>query len=391
MNTSTQTPVDARRSATRRRPWRGLALVLIGALLGGILAIYALPAQSNAIGSAQERARTADSLARSYQATLARPSSAVPVPAIDKLAEQAINDASPAVVKVVNVGTGLGSGVILTPDGYIVTNNHVVTGATQLAVTLATGRTVPARLVGVDPVDDLAVVKVSARKLPSARFANSADLRVGQTVLAIGNPLGIGSTVTEGIVSALNRSVSEGQGGGSILNAIQTSASINPGNSGGALISLGGQVVGIPTLNAVDPQFNMPASGAGFAIPANTVQRIVTQLIRYGKVVHSGRAALGIYPEDVTPQLAAQYGLPIDRGVLVAQLTPGGPAQKAGVQAGDVLIQIDGAPITTSSDMLDLLAGKKPGQTAKLTVVTPQSGQRTYAVTLGELPVSSNG
>lgn len=391
MNTSMQTPVDTRGRATRRKPWRALLLVLVGALLGGMLVAYAIPAQGDAIGSPQERARAADSLTRTYDATLARPSGTVLVPDMDRLAEAAINQASPAVVKVVNVGTGLGSGVILTPDGYIVTNNHVVSGARQLTVTLATGRTVQARLVGVDPVDDLAVVKVSAQKLPTARFANSSDLRVGQTVLAIGNPLGIGSTVTEGIVSALNRTVSEGQGGGSILNAVQTSAPINPGNSGGALIDLGGQVVGIPTLNAVDPEFNTPASGVGFAIPSNTVQRIVTQLIRSGKVVHSGRAAIGIYSADVTTQLAAQYGLPLDHGVLVAQLAPGGPAQKAGVQAGDVIMQIDGTMITSSSDMLDLLAAKKPGQRATITVVTPQRGQRTYTLTLGELPVNSNG
>src|SRR6185437_9061694 len=235
---------------------------------------------------------------------MAGSTSSVPVTDIETLREKAIAEVSPAIVEVQNVGVGLGSGVIIQKDGYIVTNHHVVAKETKLLVVLPDGRSLQAKLVGSDAVDDLAVIKVDAKGLPTVPLGDSSKLVVGQTVLAIGNPLGIANTVTDGIVSALNRTVSEGQQtNGSILHAIQTNAAINPGNSGGALINLGGQVIGIPTLTAIDPEFNAPASGVGFAIPSNTVQNITAQLIKYGKVVDSGRAAVGISAADITPKL----------------------------------------------------------------------------------------
>jgi S1-C subfamily serine protease len=202
----------------------------------------------------------------------------------------------PAVVQV-NVATprgqGLGSGVIIDRRGYIVTNNHVVEGARRLEVVLYDGTKLPGQLVGTDPADDLAVVKITPPKagLTVAALGDSSKSQVGQEVLAIGNPLGITQTVTNGIISAVGRNVSEGQNGATIPNAIQTDAPINPGNSGGALVDLQGHVIGIPTLTAIDPQFRTPANGVGFAIPSNRVQFIAPQIIETGKVTHTGRAA----------------------------------------------------------------------------------------------------
>ncbi|MGH2347393.1 MAG: S1C family serine protease, partial [Chloroflexota bacterium] len=241
-----------------RRAIERAFLLIIGIALGVFL-----------VAGASVSARQ-DSAARPAVSTGAGAGS-VPTTDAETLREKAIAEVGPAIVEVQNVGVGLGSGVIIRKDGYIVTNHHVVAKEQKLVVVLPDGRPMTAKLVGEDAVDDLAVIKISADNLPAASFGDSSKLRVGQTVLAMGNPLGIANTVTNGIVSALNRTVREGQQtNGSILHAIQTNAAINPGNSGGALINLGGQVIGIPTLTAIDPEFNAPASGVGFAIPSNT-------------------------------------------------------------------------------------------------------------------------
>lgn len=278
----------------------------------------------------------------------------------------------------------------MSRDGYIVTNNHVVAGGNHFDVTFANGHSAGARLVGSDPLDDLAVIRVDSRDLPAAAFGNSSNLKVGQSVLAIGNPLGINFSVTEGIVSAMNRTVGEGQGRPPILNMVQTSAAINPGNSGGALIDLSGKVIGIPTLSAVDPTFGTPASGVGFAVASNTVGRIASQLIQHGKVIHSGRAAIGVAVETVTSELAARYGLPLDHGVLVAQVVAKGPAERAGVQAGSIIIELDGKPTDSTAALSDILASKKPGDTVTVRLVTHDGTHRTYSVTLGELPAGAS-
>jgi S1-C subfamily serine protease len=355
-----------------------VAFALWSVLLAVVLAsCQALTASSGSPGATS-----------SATATVTTTSGAVPVPGIDRLREQAINRVTNSVVKI-NIGSALGSGVILTGNGYIVTNHHVVSGASTINVTLANGDTFPARLVGSDTVDDLAVVKIARTGLPTASLGNSNDLTVGQTVLAIGNPLGITRTVTDGIVSALNRTVSEGQGtNGSIPNAIQTSAAINPGNSGGALINLAGQVIGVPTLAAVDPEFGTQAPGIGFAIPSNTVARISQQIIRYHKVLHSGRAALGVFVESVNPQLAAQYNLPVQHGALVAGTQAGGAAAKAGIKKNDVIVQFNGSRIGSESSLLGVLARRSPGDRVTVTVVTPKGTHQTYHVTLGELPAN---
>jgi S1-C subfamily serine protease len=206
---------------------------------------------------------------------------------INTLREAVVTKVKPSVVEVyvtLSNGAALGSGVIIDSRGYIVTNNHVVSGALSIQVMLSNGTKEPAQLTGADAADDLAILKIAVPQggLSVATLGNSAQLQVGQEVLVIGNPLGITQTVTNGIVSALKRSVSEGQGGATIQNAIQTDAAINPGNSGGALVDLQGNVVGIPTLTAIDPEFNTPASGVGFAIPSNRVKSVMTQLIPTG-------------------------------------------------------------------------------------------------------------
>jgi S1-C subfamily serine protease len=220
------------------------------------------------------------------------------IPSQNSNNEQAVREAvlakvRPAVVEI-NVttqqGGAIGSGVIIDGRGYIVTNNHVVDGAQSMTVTLYDGTNLQAQLVGTDPTDDLAVVKITppSKGLTVVQLGDSSKLTVGQDVMAIGNPLGITQTVTNGIISALGRSVSEGQGGATISNAIQTDASINPGNSGGALVDMQGHLIGIPTLTAIDPEFNTPASGVGFAIPSNRVATIVPQIISNGSVTQNG-------------------------------------------------------------------------------------------------------
>src|SRR5258708_12371319 len=212
-----------------------------------------------------------------------------------------------------------------------------------MTVKLHDGTNPPAHVVGTAPADDLAVVKITppSKGLTVATIGDSSKLQVGQDVMAIGNPLGITQTVTHGIISALGRNVSEGQGGATIPNAIQTDAAINPGNSLGPLIAIQGNLFGIPTLTAIDPEFNTPASGVGFAIPSNRVKFITSQIIQNGQVTHSGRAALGVNVETVDANLAAQDSLSVDHGALIVNVTANGAAAQAHPQAGDVIVQID--------------------------------------------------
>jgi len=313
--------------------------------------------------------------------------------AIERQREQAIGRVKAAIVEVFNVGKGLGSGVEITQDGYIVTNNHVVAGATQVRVALSNGTTVSATIKGTAPLLDLAVVKISSgTTLPTVSYADSSALTVGQTALAIGNPLGIVSTVTDGIVSAVHRVVSEGQGSqggqGRIVDAIQTSAAINPGNSGGALIDLDGHLIGIPTLTAIDPEFKAPASGVGFAIPSNTVRNIASQIIRDGTVTHSGIASLGIGAQALSPQSAQQNNLPVDHGVVIGAITANGPASRAGLRTGDIIMTVGGNDSASFDDLLTVLARKKPGDRVSVTAYTTRGAMKTYTVTLGELNVN---
>ena len=283
----------------------------------------------------------------------------------------------PQVVEI-TTSSGIGSGVVFDDRGDIVTNAHVVGSETKMSVTTLAGARLDATLVGVYPPDDLAVIRASgAGRLAAATFGDSKALQVGDIVLAVGNPLGLASSVTDGIVSFNGRPVSEGNGV-VLPSTIQTSAAINPGNSGGALVDLQGRVIGIPTLAAVNQQAGGAAAGIGFAIPSDTVKLIAPQLIATGHVTRSGRAALGISGSDAVDA----SGTP--SGALVTSVAAGGAAAAAGLGRGDVITSVNGQPVTSLADLQGILAGLTPGQTAQVTVQTP-AGSRTVAVTLGQL------
>jgi putative serine protease PepD len=281
---------------------------------------------------------------------------------------------SPSVVQI-QTPEGLGSGIVFDNKGDIVTNYHVVGSAKTFTVTpYQTGKQLKGTLVGTFPADDLAVIKVSSgANLKPAIFADSSKLRVGDIAMAIGNPLGLQSSVTEGIISALGREESEGNGV-VLQNAIQTSAAINPGNSGGALVNIGGSVIGIPTLAASDPQLGGAAAGIGFAIPSSTVTSIASQIIKNGHVVNSGRPYLGIRVGDT------------GSGAYVSTVSAGTPADKAGLKVGDVITAIDGKPTLSADDIGTVLAAFKPGQTVTLKVTHQDGTTGQIKVTLGQYP-----
>jgi S1-C subfamily serine protease len=317
-----------------------------------------------------------------------------PVPALsgnntEAVREAVITKVQPTVVQInvtTSSGNQLGSGVIIDRRGYIITNNHVIDGATTINVVLDDGRKLAAQLVGTDATDDLAVLKITppANGLTVAALGDSSKLQVGQDVLAIGSPLGFSQTVTNGIISALNRTASEGQNGATLPNAIQTDAPINPGNSGGALVDLQGNLIGIPTLGAIDPEFRTPANGVGFAIPSNRVKLIAEQIINAGKVTHTGRAALGVSVISVNANLAAQDNLSVDHGALIASIVQNSAAAQAGLRAGDVIIQVGSQAVNDASSLGDALAAKNPGDTVSVTIMRG-SQQLTVNATLGEL------
>lgn len=305
--------------------------------------------------------------------------------------EQVIAQGRQAVVQI-NVqtgqGAGIGSGVIIDQQGHIVTNDHVVSGGQKFSAVLFDGTVMPAQLVGADTADDLAVIKINpSKKMYAMPIGDSSKLQVGQPVLAIGNPLGITQTVTSGIVSALGRTVNEGQGGGVIVDAVQTDAAINPGNSGGALVDLNGNLVGIPTLVAIDPEFKTPANGVGFAVPSNRAKFITPQIIKYGKVEHSGRAAIGASVTTVDSLVAAQAGLSVNQGVLVVSVTPNGPSAQAGLQPGDVITKLNNTQINNASDLSDALLSYDPGTTVTVGIVRGTQ-QMQVRMKLSELQIS---
>jgi putative serine protease PepD len=283
-----------------------------------------------------------------------------------------VRSVSPSVVQIEDQ-EGLGSGIVLDEAGDIVTNNHVVSGGSSFTVTTSNGKRYRAKLVGAFPPDDLAVIKAASAHLRPASFADSSKLSVGDLAIAIGNPLGLRSSVTQGIVSAFRQAVPEG-GGVTLPSLIQTSAAINPGNSGGALVDIRGRVIGIPTLAATDPQLGGSAPGIGFAIPSNLVKDIAGQILAHGKVVDSHRAFLGI-----------TVGETAGHGVFVVSVTPGGAAAKAGLHAGDIIVSVDGAPTPTVEALSTVLAELKPGRKARV-VVREERKTKNLTVTLGTYP-----
>jgi Do/DeqQ family serine protease len=269
----------------------------------------------------------------------------------------------------------LGSGVIVHADGTILTNHHVVDGAEQIKVELPNHRVFDAKVIGSDPPSDLAVLKIDAKDLPVLALADSDKVRVGDIALAIGNPLGIGQTVTAGIISAKSRYT--GLSDGSFEDFLQTDAPINQGNSGGALIDSTGELIGINSQILSTSGGNI---GIGFAIPSNMARNVMDQLIKTGKV-HRGQLGVGIQP--MTPELAQQFGLSETRGVLVNTVAENGPAAKAGIRRGDVIVAFNGKPVSDGNTLRNQIAGTLPGTEVKLTIVRDKREQE-IPVTLGE-------
>ncbi|NOU25839.1 MAG: Do family serine endopeptidase [Methylotenera sp.] len=270
----------------------------------------------------------------------------------------------------------LGSGVIVSENGLILTNNHVIASADEIEIALSDGRKMSAKVVGTDPDTDLALIKIDADNLPAITFASSDKLDVGDVVLAIGNPFGVGQTVTQGIISALGRNH---LGINTFENFIQTDASINPGNSGGALIDANGNLVGI---NSAIYSRSGGSMGIGFAIPATLARQVMDQIVSQGNVT---RGWIGIEAQDITPELAESFRLKTAQGALVAGVLLDSPAAKAGLRPGDILLSIEGKPISDTGAMLNLIAALAPNQKATLKIARADA-MLDILVTIGKRP-----
>ncbi|MSQ33834.1 MAG: PDZ domain-containing protein [Dehalococcoidia bacterium] len=384
-----------------RRMWQSVLGVLVvaslatsacrGGVSGGIF--RTLPTGTPATITPEARPTPAPSPTPTLSPT---PTSAPAAPragALPSLSE-VVDRARPAVVAVLVQSTaldfflqpvpqqGAGSGSILSSDGLIFTNNHVVEGARKITVVLPPpdSRTFEARLVGRDPVTDLAIIKIDATDLPTLKLGRSTDVRVGEWVVAIGNALGLegGPTVTAGVVSAVGRSIESGQGR-ELHDLIQTDAAINPGNSGGPLINLQGEAIGINTAILANAQ------GLGFAISVDSARPILTQLIDRGRVL---RAWLGVSIATVTAALAVENGLATNQGVLVAGVVRGGPAERGGLRPRDVIVTLEGQELRTARALTEFLLRSSPGDTVRLDVFRGPV-RTTLNVTLGEAPAPS--
>ncbi len=271
----------------------------------------------------------------------------------------------------------LGSGVIVSPDGYILTNNHVIDGASDVKVTFADKRQLEAKVIGADPKTDIAVLKVEGSGYPAITIGDSSKVQVGDYALAIGDPFGVGQTVTMGIVSAMNRG---NLGIEDYEDFIQTDAPINPGNSGGALVNDRGELIGINT--AILSHGSGGNEGIGFAVPVNLARDVMDQLMDHGKV---NRAYLGIMVQDVTPGIAKAMGLSEMKGVLIGDVTPSGPAQKSGLKRGDIILDVNGKPVADSRELRMGISMMKADATVKLRILR-DGNQSDVNVTLGDLP-----
>ncbi len=266
--------------------------------------------------------------------------------------------------------SGIGSGVIVSPEGYVLTNNHVVDRMNEIEVMLSDGRRARAKVIGTDPETDLAVLKIDLERLPAITLGNSEALQVGDAVLAIGNPFGVGQTVTSGIVSALGRNQ---LGINTFENFIQTDAAINPGNSGGALVDANGHLIGINTAIYSRSGGNM---GIGFAIPVSTARQVMDSLIREGRVT---RGWIGVEPRDLTPEIAETFNLQTREGVLITGVLRDGPAAQGGLKPGDVVTEVGGAKVGNTAQLLNAVAALKPGAPAQVKV---QRGDQALTISI---------
>lgn len=336
-----------------------LLLIAIGALLA--LSAYSVTAFPETTDAAQQQQQTPDIVE-----TVA--------PSVVQIVTEVL---TPGQFQQPVPATGVGTGVILDAEGHILTNNHVVAQAENIRVVLSNDESYPAQLIGRDPNTDVAVIQIDAPGLDPAELGDISQVRVGEEVIAIGHALGLrgGPTVSKGVVSALDRTISTGPQI-ALVDLIQTDASINPGNSGGPLVNMNAQVIGINTAGIPSGQ------GIGFAVNINDAMRVATQLIERGFVQ---RGFLGIVPVNVTPALADQEGLPTDNGIIVADILPGGPASQAGLQVGDVIVQMGGQPINNTGELSEFLMQHLPGETVPGTYFS-RNTEMTAEVTLGEQP-----
>jgi putative serine protease PepD len=359
------------RSSPRWLPWAaGGAALVVGGVIGGVI----VAATSSSAASPTNSGATSNS------------GTTVSACAVTTVADQVL----PSVVTIAasgSGGSGTGSGEVIRSDGYILTNNHVISVAANggsVQVLFADGQTAPATITGRDPQTDLAVLKVQvSHQVKVIALGSSSSVKVGQPVVALGAPLGLSGTVTAGIVSALDRTVEvpgENDRSALLVSAMQTDAAINPGNSGGALVNCAGQLVGVPTAGATVPGSAGGSIGLGFAIPVDLAKSIADEIIATGRVTH---AFFGLQTVPIPPAAAAQAGAP--GGLYVQAVTPGGPAARAGLQASDVITSVDGEPATSNLQLQELTLTKKPGDT--VSIGYSRAGQSaTATVTLGAQP-----
>ncbi|MBA4364592.1 MAG: serine protease [Coprothermobacter sp.] len=358
--------------------WGLIIGLLLGSVLGGILGNYVVMSNPGTFPWAR-------TVSTAYPRTTG--SGTTIVTTEEQAIENAVKVASPAVVQI-NITSvsqnpfgfssgqqdGLGSGFIITSDGYVLTNNHVVENATKITVMLKDGREFRGQVVGTDATSDVAVVKISGTNLPMVQLGDSSMLTVGQKVIAIGNPYGLSQTVTTGVISALERNVQVSQTE-TLVGVVQTDAAINPGNSGGPLVDLSGRVVGINTI------IYQNAQGLGFSVSVNTARKVYDAIIKDGKVTWP---ALGIQGATLTTSIVDQYSLKVSQGVYIVQITSGSGAQAAGLKAGDVITAIDDKPMTTIDGVLGYIRSRNVGDTVQ--VVADRKGTtKTFAVTLKAL------
>ena len=344
--------------------------MLAAALVLAVLALTGCADDSDDASQAQEQTVETTTAPSPPPTTAADPFGRIP---------ELVREVQPSVVSVAVrglQGAGEGSGVIWSEDGTIVTNEHVVAGAEEVEVVLASGDRIPADVVASSTDFDLAVLRVDREGLPAAEFADTLPV-VGELAVAIGNPLGFVNTVTAGIVSGLHRSIPSGGLTPALVDLIQTDAPISPGNSGGALVGADGEVIGINV--AYLPPGVTGAVSLGFAIPAPTATQVVEQLLDTGRVE---LAFLGVRPVQVTSDLAERFGLPVDEGVAVTLVEDDSPAARAGVRDGDVIVELDGEPIATVEDLFGELRRRRPGERVTVTVVR-DGGRRELDVRLG--------